>query len=80
MIGVMRPVGVDTATEMSARLKVTSSVAVYMTLHLGSSISATASALIMKSLTESLTPRVSRLALSSARSFKSASSWMSTVR
>jgi hypothetical protein len=74
MIGVMSTVGVDTATETSARLKVMSSVGVYMTLHLGSSISAAASALIMKSLTESLTPRASRLALSSVRSFSSASS------
>jgi hypothetical protein len=65
---------------MSARLKLTSSVAVYMTLQLGTSVNAAASALIMKSLTESLTPRLSRLALSSERSLSSASSWISTVR
>ena len=78
--GVMRPFGIDTATEMSARLKVTSSLPVNWTLHSGTSISAAASALIIRSLTESLTPRGSSVALSSPRSLSSASSRMSTVR
>ena len=80
MIGVIRPAGIDTATEMSARLYLNSWSPAKLTLHSGTSISDWASALISKSLTLSFTPRLSRPVLSSLRSFSSASSWMSTVR
>ena len=78
--GVMRPVGVDTATEMSARVKLMSWSGVNITLHAGTSINAAASAFTNRSLTDSLTPRLARPAFRSARSFSSASSRTSTVR
>ena len=77
---VINPPGIDTATETSARLYLISVSPPKATLHSGTSISAAASALISKSLTESLIPRGSSPALSSLRSLSSASSWMSTVR
>ncbi len=80
MIGVISPVGVDTATEISARLKLISWSGVNITLHLGTWIKLAASALISRSLTDSFTPRGSSPLLSSPRSLSSASSRMSTVR
>ncbi len=80
MIGVISPDGVDTATEMSARLKLISWSGVNITLHLGTWIRLAASALISRSLTDSFTPRPSRPLFMSARSLSSASRRMSTVR
>src|SRR6478735_4462431 len=68
-IGVIRPPGIETATEMSARLYLSRVSPVNWTLHAGTCSSAWASALISRSLTESLTPRASSAALSSLRSF-----------
>ena len=48
MIGVIRPAGIDTATEMSARLYLNNWSPAKLTLHSGTSISAWASALIMQ--------------------------------
>ena len=64
-IGVISPPGIDTATEMSARLYLISVSPAKLTLHSGTSISAAASALISRSLTLSLMLRLASPALSS---------------
>ena len=73
MIGVISPPGIATAIEMSARLYLNSVSPAKLTLASGTCSSATPSALISRSLTDSLIPRLSSPALRSARSLSSAS-------
>ena len=79
-IGVISPSGIDTATEMSTSSYWMIASSVQVALTLGNFRSVAAAALITRSLTESLKapgPSFGARAFRSARSFSSASSWMS---
>jgi hypothetical protein len=75
MMGVMRPVGVETATETSTSSNWRMASSVHMALTFGKRRSVVATALMTKSLTESLKAPCSfgDFALRSARSLSSAS-------
>ena len=78
MIGVIRPVGVATATEMSAFSYWRIASSVQAALAAGTFFSASAVARMTKSLTDSLYS--SDRPFSSARVFRSWSIWRSMVR